>query len=117
MSKHLSVKQKQLLKKHQYLLKKLASATDKNRGTILKHAPSELFKVLSLVIDILSDQTLKLPKKHEKNIKKHRGFIQKTRDLKQSAIKRRLKNQRGGFLPAILSAALPVVAGIIKNIL
>ena len=69
MSKRLSVKQKQLLKKNQYLLKKLASSTDKDRNTILKHAPSELFQVLNLVIRILSDQTLKLPKKHEKSIK------------------------------------------------
>ena len=117
MSKRLSVKQKQLLKKNQYLLKKLASSTDKDRNTILKNAPSELFQVLNLVIRILSDQTLKLPKKHEKNIKTHRRFIQNVGDLKQNAIKRRLKNQRGGFLPAILAAALPLVAGIIKNII
>ena len=117
MSERLSVKQKQLLKKHQYILKQLASASNKDRNTILKHAPSELFQVLSLVIHILSDETLKLPKEHERKIKKHRRFLQSTNDMKQTAIKRKLKNQRGGFFPALLSAALPVVAGIIKTIL
>ena len=117
MSKHLSVKQKELLKKHQFILKRLATASSKDRITILKNAPSELFQVLSLVIRMLSDQSIKLPKKHEKNIKKHRRLIQNTADLKQTAIKRKLRSQRGGFLPAILSAALPITGSIIQKIL
>lgn len=117
MPKRLSIKQLELLKKHQFILKRLADANNKDRNTILKNAPSELYRVLSLVIHILSDQSLKLSPKQEKNIKKHRRTIKNTTDLKQTAIKRKLKTQRGGFLPAILSAALPVIAGIIKNIL
>ena len=115
MSKRLSVKQKELLRKNQYILKRLASAKSKERKLILDNSPSELFQALSLILRILSDQ--KLPHKDEKNIKKHRKFIQNTRDLNQNAINRKLKSQRGGFLPAILSAALPLVSSLIGKLI
>ena len=117
MSKRLSLKQIELLKKHQFILKRLAKSSSKDRTTILKNAPSELFQTLSLVLRILSDQNLKISKKHERNIKKHKSFLKNATDLKQTAIKRKLRNQRGGFLPAILSAALPIIGSIIGSIL
>ena len=106
MSKRLSLKQKELLRKNQYILKRL-----EERKIILDNSPRELFQALSLVLRILSDQ--KLPYKDEENIKKHRRFIQNTRDLKQNAINRKLKSQHGGFLSAILSAALPLISSLI----
>ena len=117
MPKRLSIKQKELLKKHEYILERLATASSKERKIILENSPSEIFQVLTLIFRILSDQTIKLPQKHEKNIKKHRKFIQTTNDLNRKAIKRKLKSQRGGFLPAILSAALPIISGIIGKLL
>ena len=66
-------------------------AKGKERKIILDNSPRELFQALSLVLRILSDQ--KLPYKDEENIKKHRRFIQSTRDLKQNAINRKLKSQ------------------------
>lgn len=109
------MKQKELLRKNQYILNRLASAKDKERKIILDNSPRELFQALSLVLRILSEQ--KLPYKDEENIKKHRRFIQNTRDLKQNAIKRKLKSQRGGFLPAILSAALPLISSLIGKLI
>ena len=70
MSKRLSLKQKELLRKNQYILKRLAYAKGKERKIILDNSPRELFQALSLVLRILSDQ--KLPyikmKKISKNI-------------------------------------------------
>ena len=117
MSKRLSVKQRDLLRKNGYLLKRLATARAKERKIILDNSPSELFQALNLILRILSDEKLKLPQKDEKNIKKHRTFIRHTKDLKQNAINRKLKSQRGGFLPAILSAALPLISGIIGKLI
>ena len=116
MSKRLSLKQKELLRKNQYILKRLAYAKGKERKIILDNSPRELFQALSLVLRILSDQ--KLPyNKDEENIKKHRRFIQNTRDLKQNAINRKLKSQHGGFLSAILSAALPLISSLIGKLI
>ena len=115
MSKRLSLKQKELLRKNQYILKRLAYAKGKVRKIILDNSPRELFQALSLVLRILSDQ--KLPYKDEENIKKHRRFIQSTRDLKQNAINRKLKSQHGGFLSAILSAALPLISSLIGKLI
>ena len=118
MSKRLSLKQKELLRKNQYILKRLAYAKGKERKIILDNSPRELFQALSLVLRILSDQ--KLPYndyKDEENIKKHRRFIQSTRDLKQNAINRKLKSQHGGFLSAILSAALPLISSLIGKLI
>ena len=53
----------------------------------------------------------------KKKIKKHKGLIRRSSDLKITAIKRMLKNQRGGFIPAILAAALPLIGPLIKKLL
>ncbi len=117
MSKHLSVKQAKLLKKHRYIFKKLAKTNNKNRKIILKNAPQELFRALTLVFNLLAGEKLNLSKKQEDNIKRHKRLIRSSSDLKTSAIKRKLQGQSGGALPAILAAALPLIGSLIKNII
>ena len=60
---------------------------------------------MNLIFRVLNDRNTKLSNKNENKIKKHRRFIQSTSDLKASAIKRKLKNQRGGFWSTLLSTA------------
>lgn len=117
MSKRLSVKQAEMLNRNRYILKKLATVNNTYRRKMLSEAPSELFQVINLIFRILNDNNTKLSNKKEEKIKKHRRFIRSSSDLKVSAIKRKLKNQRGGFWSAILSAALPLVAPLVKSIL
>ena len=117
MSKRISVNQSKMLNRNRYILKKLTKVDNKDRKTILNNAPSELFQVLNLIFKIMADDNTKLSTKEERKIKKHRPFIRKSSDLKTSAIKRKLRNQRGGFLPAILSAALPIIGSLVKSIL
>ena len=117
MSKRFSIKEKKLSKKYQYILKKLSQSSVKNRKLILENAPSELFRALTLIIRIISENDVTLPKKRREKLNKHKAFLQRTKTLKQSAINKELKNQRGGFLPAILTAVLPIVANILKSVI
>ena len=84
---------------------------------ILSNAPSELFQVINLIFRVLNDTNTHLSNKNKNKIKKHRRFIQSTSDLKASAIKRKLKNQKGDFWSALLSTALPIITPIIKKVL
>ena len=117
MSKHLSVKQAQLLNRHRYILKKLAATSNKNRKIILKNAPQELFRALTLVFNLLANDKLSLSRRQGDKIKKHKRLIRSTSDLKTTAIKRKLQGQSGGALPAILAAALPIIGSLIKSII
>ena len=117
MSNRISVKDAEMLKRNHYILQKLSKASNAERKTILSKAPSELFQVMNLIFRVLNDTTIQLSNKNEKKIKKHRRFIQSTSDLKASAIKRKLKNQRGGFWSALLSTALPIITPLVKKVL
>ena len=117
MSKHISVKNADLLKRNRYILQKLAKVSNTERRIILSNAPPELFQVMNLIFRVLNDTNIRLSNKHENKIKKHRRFIQSTSDLKASAIKRKLKNQKGGFWSSLLSVALPIITPIVKKIL
>ena len=116
-SKRLSVKQAKLLKQHRYILEKLASSNNKDRKAILKNAPPELFKVLSLVFKLINNQNLSLTNHQNGAVKKHKRLIRKTSGLKASNIKGALVKQRGGALSTILSAVLPALAGLVQSIL
>ena len=117
MSKHLSLKQARLIKQHRYILRKLATTNVKNRKLILKNAPSQLFQTLNLIFKLSSKNQLNLSEQQTKKIKRHSNTIRKTSKLSSGAIKRKLQNQKGGFLPAILSAALPIIGSLIKAII
>ena len=117
MPNHISVKDAEMLKRNRYILQKLLKVNNSDRKKILSNAPSELFQVINLIFRVLNDTNTQLSNEDENKIKKHRRFIQSTSDLKASAIKRKLKNQRGGFWSALLSTALPIITPIIKKVL
>ena len=58
--KRLSLNQAKLLKTHCYILHKLLTSNDKDRKTVLKNLPGELFKVLNLVFKLLVSDKLDL---------------------------------------------------------
>ena len=115
--KCLSVKQSKLLKKHRYILQKLASSNDHNRKQILKNSPSDLFKTLNLIFKLLERNQFKLSNNQTKKLKKHRRLIRSASKLHGDDIKGKLTRQRGGALGTILSAVVPIIGGLIKSIL
>ena len=116
-SKHLSLNQAKLLKKHRYILHKLSTSSDKDRKTILTNSPSELFKALNLVFRLLANDRLELNEHQIKKIKKHKPMIKTTSKLRSNNIKGKLTRQRGGALPAILATVLPILGGLIKSVI
>ena len=116
-SKRLSLKQVKLLKKHRYILQKLASTSEQNRRKILKNAPSDLFKTLNLIFRLLDGNQLNLSTNQTHKIKKHKRLIRSASKLHVDAIKGKLSQQKGGALGTILSTVLPIIGGLIKNIL
>ncbi len=113
----LSVKQIKLLNRHRYILQKLATSKSKDRKIILKNAPIDLFKALNLVFKLLANEQFKLSKRQSNKLRKHRRLIRSTSELNNKDIKDKLVHQKGGALPAILSAILPIIGGIVKSIL
>ena len=116
MPKFLSLKDAKLIKQHRYILKKLSSSSSADRKKILKNAPDALFKALNIIIKLLAQDKLNISKKNQKKVNRHKKLIRKVSTLKSNSIKRKLQNQRGGFLSAILSAALPVISNLLGNI-
>ena len=116
MSKRLSLKHKNLINRNRYIIKKLASVSNAERKSILNNAPSDLYKTISLIFKILNDGNPNISKKHQEKIKPHRRLIQNTSDLKSSAIKRRVMNQKGGFWQTLASVFLPLVGPVVKKI-
>ena len=117
MAKRLSVKQAQLLQRHKYILAKLANSSVKDRRTILRHAPSDLFKVLDLIFKLIANDDIGLSKRQKIGIKKHKRFIRSTSGLGTKAIKGKLVRQTGGMLPAILSIILPLIGAVVKAVI
>ena len=116
MPKRLSKQPRDLIKRNRYIIQKLASVSDAERKKILSTAPSELYKVINLIFKILNDSNTKIPKKHKDRIKLHERFIKNTVDLKSSAIKRKVINQKGGFWQTLASVFLPLVGPVVKKI-
>ena len=104
-----------MLKQHRYILRKLASSNGKERGKILQTAPTELFKVLNIIFQLLADEKLELSSLQNKKIGKHKRLIRTASGLKGSHIKRKFVGQSGGTLATILSTVLPAVAGLTKQ--
>ena len=111
----LSVAQSTMIKKHQYILKKLASSSAQQRKKILRNAPNALFKTLHIVIKLLADDKLNLTKKNQAKVNRHRNLIKSVSNLKQNAIKKKIQNQTGGFLGMILKTALPLITGLLSR--
>ena len=117
MAKRLSVKQAQLLHRHRYILAKLANSSVKDRRTILRHGPSDLHKVLNLILKLIANDGIVLSKQQKTGIKKHKRLIRSTSGLGTKAIKGTLVRQTGGMLPAILSTILPMIGALVRAVI
>ena len=115
MSKHLSVKNAQMIKQHKYILKKLATSDSNTRKSILENAPATLFTVLGLIFKLLANNRLNLTANHKSKINKHKRVIRSTSRLNHKSIKTKLVRQRGGSLQQILSTVLPILGTVLKS--
>ena len=115
MSKYISLNQAQTIKRHRYILKKLATSDLKTRKSILLNAPASLFTVLGLIFKLVDGDRLNLSGRNKLKINKHKRLIRSTSRLNSQSIKDKLTRQRGGSLQQILSTILPILGTVIKT--
>ena len=117
MSINISIKDKKLIKQHHYILKKLASSSPAQRKKILANAPDALFKAINAIIKLVVKNKLQISKKQQHKLYRHKKLLSSVSGLKNvKSVKNKLRNQRGGFIPALIAAALPAITSLIGNL-
>lgn len=104
------------LRKHLPLLKMLHKATPKQRLLILQSASDELILTLCEVALNILYGTIPIRPKDYRKLKKRRAEIKLVADKKISlSAKKRVLNQKGGFLLPLLSVAVPFISSLIAS--
>lgn len=98
------------------LLKLLYKATPKQRRAILQSSSDELILTLCEVALNVLHGTIPLTANQHQKLKKRKKEIKITADQKINVKKkRRILNQRGGFLLPLLSVAIPFITSLITS--
>jgi len=101
------------LKKHSSTIRLLHKAKPSVRRAIIANCDKQLVKCLcDIALNILSGNA-PISKQHTKRLLPHKASLRKHVDRKISIRKKQNLLQTGGFLPAIISAALPVVSSLL----
>src|SRR5215468_6682682 len=97
-------------------LKLLKTAEPKFRKAIISKCGPDLLRCISEVcLNVLRDN-VPLSSSSKKKLKKYKGQIRKVASKRVStAKKKKLINQKGGFLLPLLSTVLPVIASMLFN--
>ena len=96
------------------ILQVLKTACPKLRKVIILNGGKERVNCISEIILNVLNGNLKLSDCNKRKLKKYRAVLRKLADKRvPSVAKKRLINQRGGFLFTLLSAALPILSNIL----
>ena len=110
MPKRVPVKKLERIRKHRYILKKLAAAKANDRKKMLMQAPNQLFTVFKDICQLVTDGYIQIGK-----AKKHLKLVKEISSGDKTTIKT-LAQQRGAGFGAIISSLLPIVAPLISKI-
>lgn len=104
------------LSRNLYLLKSLYKATNKQCRVILHTAPDELILALSEIALNILHGSIPLTAKQHGSLKRRKIKIKYIANKKINIKrKRRMINQRGGFLLPLLSVALPFITSLMTR--
>lgn len=107
-----------LMKRNLPLLRLLTNVPARRRKQILQHAPRELVQALSEGALNVLHGNVPLTKKTYARLKRHKKQLHLLADRRvPERRKRKLIIQRGGFLPLLAGALLPLISGIGSAIL
>jgi len=102
------------IKSNYHTLQVLKTAQPKLRKAIFSNSNRELVNCISECILNNLNGNLKLTDCSKRKLRKHKTVLRKFADKQVSAsFKKRLINQRGGFLLPLLSAVLPTLANLL----
>ena len=110
MAKRLPVTISKKIRKHRYILEKLAQSKSRDRKKMLLNSPDQLFSVLKELCKLVVAGKLQLGKamRHQKTVEK----ISKTpvKNIKATV------KQQGGIFGSIIAGVLPFLAPLIKGL-
>jgi hypothetical protein len=93
------------------------SASPKLRYAIISNCNNELLNAISEIALNVLHGNIELPVTSRQKLRKHKtallALADKRRQLRRSAVKRRVLNQREGFLLPLLGAVLPTIASLL----
>jgi len=102
------------IKSNYRTLQVLKTAQPKLRKAIISNSNRELVNCISECILNILNCNLKLTDCSKRKLRKHKTVLRKVADKQVSAsVKKRLINQRGGFILPLLSAVLPTLASLL----
>ena len=106
------------LKRNWELLRVLQKARKSQRSAIIRHSTDDLvLAICEIVLNVLNG-TVKLSSAQRKKLVAYKKVLRSVADRKLKTVsKKRLLVQKGGFLPAILTPVLAVVASLIGSAL
>jgi hypothetical protein len=110
MPQRLPVKKLERIKKHRYILKKIATAKANDRKKMLYEAPKQLFTVFKDICQLVTDGHIKLGK-----IKRHQRLVNEISRGNASTIKS-LAKQKGSGFGAIISGLLPMISPLLSKL-
>ena len=102
------------IRSHYHILQVLRTACPKLRKVIILNCGKELVNCISEINLNVLNGNLKLSDRTKRKLKKYKTLLRKLADRHvSSSAKKRLINQRGGFLFPLLTAALPILANFL----
>ena len=107
-----------LLKKHYPLLKHMASCTADQCQHIMKGANNEVIRLMGQIcINVMNKTLIQDPEEAIRVLGPYKKQLRAiTRPHTPVKVKKSVLEQKGGFLSALLSIALPVLSSIISGI-
>jgi site-specific DNA-adenine methylase len=98
-------------------LQVLRKANPKLRKAIISNCNKELLNAISEIALNVLQVNIELPATSRQKLRKHKTALRALADrrklLRRSAVKRRVLNQRGGFILQLLGAVLPTIASLL----
>lgn len=110
MPKRVPVKKLDRIRKHRYILKKLAAAKANDRRKMIMQAPKQLFTVFKDLCQLVTAGHIRIGR-----AKKHMKLVTEISNGDNSTIKT-LAQQRGAGFGAIISSLLPIASSLISKI-
>jgi predicted glutamine amidotransferase len=106
------------MKRNWKLLDALRKASKKKRTNLLKIGKDDLLLAICEIVDNVLKGTVKLKPAEQKKLQRYKKELRLVCDRKVSKQrKKKVINQKGGFLPLILGPALAVVGSLLGEVI
>ena len=95
-------------------LHELSKGDDPNRRLMLAHGNTQLLNCICEITDNVLRGCVQLSCEDKQKLQRHKHAMRTIANKKYpKRLKKRLLSQKGGFLPILLAAALPLVANLL----